>query len=202
MMILKRLSGQLRRHALVAERPTAFKMERTSVGTVSCDMLDASIASTSALSLPGIPQCAGIHCVRTRRPPSVSVRSSRHTAAPSAVVWPPAPLASVASAAWESAQTMTELSVGTGRVGLAVNPQKPGALKQGSDSDTFKTRYFQDRLYSVLLAYDITNVPRLHCIVQRPRTANSSTTLLRYRSNIISRAARQNALHTFNSLCR
>ena len=33
-------------------------------------------------------------------------------------------------------------------VGQAANPQKPGALKQESDSDAFETRYFQERLYA------------------------------------------------------
>ena len=33
------------------------------------------------------------------------------------------------------------------RTGQADNPQKPGALKPGNDSNTFETRYFQERLY-------------------------------------------------------
>ena len=36
---------------------------------------------------------------------------------------------------------------GTG--GQAASPQKPGALKQGSDSVNFETRYFQERLQTI-----------------------------------------------------
>ena len=36
--------------------------------------------------------------------------------------------------------------------GQPTNPQKPGALKPGSDSDTFETRHFLERLYGLAWA--------------------------------------------------
>ena len=105
MIRLNRLSFQLLRQALEAERPTARVIMRTSTWTSSCGRLEASLASRSAVSFPGSPQCAGTHCRCTRRPPAESSRRRSHRAAPSAVVWAPAPLARVASAACESEQT-------------------------------------------------------------------------------------------------
>ena len=55
-ILLKKLSGQLRRQALDADRLTALVMVRTSTGTSPCGMLEASFASTSAFSFPGRPQ--------------------------------------------------------------------------------------------------------------------------------------------------
>ena len=62
MMRRKRLSGQLRRQALEAERATARVSERTSTGVPSCGRLEAPFASSSARSFEARPQWAGTHC--------------------------------------------------------------------------------------------------------------------------------------------
>ena len=45
-------------------------------------------------------------------------------------------------AVWQARKTMK-----TVQIGQAINLQKPVSLKPGSDSDTFNTRYFLERLY-------------------------------------------------------
>ena len=67
------------------------------------------MASSSARSLPCSPQWAGTHCRWTRLPPEAEV-SRRQIAAPIAVFWAPAPVASVASAACESVQRISGVS--------------------------------------------------------------------------------------------
>ena len=68
-----RLSGHCSRQALEAVRPTALARLRTSTGTRSCGRLEASLASSSARSLPCTPQWTGTHCRLTCLPPEAEV---------------------------------------------------------------------------------------------------------------------------------
>ena len=118
MIRFRRRPGQLRRHIMLAERPTASTIQWTSAGPYSSGRLEASLASSSAL-IPGqtavyrsSPQTGVLGGRRCLSVMTTDQERSLRPAASSAVACPPAPHVVGARTARESVQRTTRRSSG------------------------------------------------------------------------------------------